>query len=84
MIKTELEFYCILKTAIEQRIGSKKNDFSSLNEISRATYYNIKNVCEGDLTSAKLSISKVEKVCKELNIDFEGIYYIIKDAKNNK
>ena len=79
MIRTEKEFYCILKTAIENKIGKKRDDFSTLKEISRPTYYNIKNFCEGNKDSPRLSVTKIEKVCKELDIPFQEVYFKLKD-----
>ena len=77
MIKTELEFYTLLKEGIEKRIESK-GDFSNLKEVSRATYYNIRNLCEGDNDSPRLSLSKIKKVCAELDIPFESLYFKLK------
>lgn len=78
MIKTEQEFYCMLKTAIEEKLGEKRNDFSQLTEISRPTYYNIKKICEGKKDYPRLSVSKIERVCRELDIPFEEVYFKIK------
>jgi len=78
MIKTEIEFYCILKTKIEEVIGNKRDDFSKISTISRPTYYNIKRFCEGDKDSPRLSVTKIKEVCKELNIPFEEIYFKLK------
>ena len=84
MIKNETEFYEILLREIETIIGDKKNDFSGLSEISRATYYNLKNISEGDNNTPRLSISKIKKVCKELNVPYEKIHYEINDSYKNK
>lgn len=79
MIRNEKEFYTILLKEIEKRIGDKKTDFSSLKQISRPTYYNIKEIIKGEDKAPRLSITKIKKVCKELEIPFEKVHFEIND-----
>tara|TARA_R110002126_G_C10219917_1_gene478928 strand:+ start:404 stop:640 length:237 start_codon:yes stop_codon:yes gene_type:complete len=74
-IKTEVEFYKILKDKIENKVGDKRNDFSNIKEISRATYYNIVNLSNGDKKSPRLSYAKLKRVCKEFKIPFKGVHF---------
>lgn len=75
MIKTEKEFYNLLKEAIEKVVGNDKKDFNKIKEVSRASYYNIVNIAEGSKKAPRLSKAKIDRVCEELNIPFEELYF---------
>lgn len=86
MEKKELKFYKSLLGFIDTEIDFLKtnpNKFKDINYfISRQTYYNIKNICEGKGEKKYLKRETLENICDHFGYTLKDVDYIIEKKKN--
>ena len=80
MESNEKEFYCYLKKAIDVDMfknGLKVDDLIGKSYIiSRQTYFNIQGICKGNKNVARISFTKMNKLCTHLGINIKEIKYV--------
>lgn len=86
MEEKELNFYKHLLGFIDTEIKFLKTNPNKFKEIdyfiSRQTYYNIKNICEGKGEKKRLKHETLEYICDHFGYNLKDVDYIIEKKKS--